>query len=103
MVVRRGVAKHLEDEADRLIRESLKGVTSYAEKSDIITYWKQQTRRRREIFVPSGTPDPALRKGMYRRAYNPQRPELNSRDGVTRSHRTSSLLDFVEEHGGGYE
>jgi hypothetical protein len=91
-----------------LLHESLKGVTSFAAKKDILTPWKEADRARREMTVPSGTPDPALRKGMYHRAYNPDRPYLNASEGVARPHRvarprseggegfTGSLADHVE-------
>lgn len=99
--VRRGVHRPLEEEANRIIRESLKGVTKHSEKSDILTPWKEAERYRREVYVASGSPDQATRKGMFHRAANAARPELNSRDGVSRqrpsgmSSRTSGLADFV--------
>jgi hypothetical protein len=81
-VVRRGIYRPLEDEANRLLRESLEGVTRFAEKADILTPWKEQMRREREMTVPSGTPDRASRQGMYHRAYNPTHLHLNGRDGT---------------------
>jgi hypothetical protein len=92
----------LEDEADRLLKESLVGVTSFEEKRDILTPWKEADRRRREILVPSGTPDSALRRGVFGRAYNAARPELNATNGRRRQAPNSrdgfsgSLGDFVE-------
>lgn len=92
----------LEDEADRILRESMAGITTQSGKSDILTPWKEQDRRSREIYVASGTPDASLRVGMYHRALNPNRPHLNSRDGVSAPSRSgennrgqSSLADFV--------
>lgn len=101
---RRGVHRPLEDEANRLIRESLKGVTKHSEKADILTPWKEAERYRREVYVASGTPDQATRRGMFHRAVNPAYPELNSRDGIARSRggshtRSTGLADFVAEHG----
>ncbi len=98
---RYGVHRPLEDEADRLIRESLIGVTSQAEKKDILTPWKEKDRRDREVYTESGVPDSSTRSGMYHRAWNSGMPHLNSRDGTAvRGHRTpSSLSTFVEEHG----
>lgn len=47
-----------------------------------------------------GTPDASVRRGMFHRAANPTRPDLNSRDGLARSNRiSSSLAHHVEEHG----
>lgn len=102
--IRRGVHKPLEDEANRLIRESLKGVTKHSEKADILTPWKEGERYRREVYVASGSPDQATRKGIFHRVANTSRPELNSRDGVSRQRpgggsRTSGLSDFVAENG----
>lgn len=100
--LRRGVHRPLEEEANRLIRESLKGVTKYSEKSDILTPWKEAERHRREVYPASGVPDAALRKGMFHRRANPARPELNSRDGLARSRGSGiggSLATWVQETG----
>ncbi len=94
-----GVNAELEAEADRLIFGSLKGITSFAAKSDILTPKKATIRARREQLVPSGTPDPANRRGVYTRAHNPARPHLNSRDGVVAGRASSSLSAFVAENG----
>ncbi len=105
--MRRGIHLPLEAEANRLIRESLQGVTKHSEKSDILTPWKESERHRREVYVSSGTPDPSTRKGMFHRRTNPARPELNSRDGVARArvegHSLGSLSGFIMEHGGNWE
>ena len=100
--MRYGVHRPLEDEGTRLIRESLVGVTKHSEKADILTPWKEAERRRREIMVKEGAPDPATRKGVFHRVANPQRPELNSRDGIARARTRGSqaLATFVAEHGG---
>lgn len=76
-----GIHQQLEDAATELIRKSLEGVTSMSAKSDILTPWKEQDRRRREVYTESGVPDGALRRGMYHRAWNSRRPHLNSVDG----------------------
>lgn len=95
-----GVHRPLEDEADRLLHDSLVGVTKHSEKSDILTPWKQAERYRREVYSSSGTPDPATRLGMYHRAVNPARPELNSREGIARARLgEDSLGTFVRENG----
>ena len=99
MVIRRGVHRPLEDEANRIIKESLAGVTKHSEKSDILTPWKEQARMRREVYVTSGTPDKSIRHGMFNRVVNPMKPELNSRMGVARPRDfAKSLSDFVGEH-----
>lgn len=95
-----GVSKPLEEEADRLIKQSLVGVFSHKAKSDILTPWKQQDRLRREVYTSSGTPDASVRKGMFHRVANKSRPDMNSRDGLARSNRiSSSLTTHVVEHG----
>lgn len=107
--MRYGVHRPLEDIADQLIAESLRGVTSQAAKSDVLTPWKERDRRRREVFTGTGTPDPAIRHGMFHRAVNQSMPHLNSRDGVASAlaRRTQpsgtpvprqSLADFVASH-----
>lgn len=99
--LRYGVDRKLEDEADRLIKESLAGVTSQEAKRDILTPWKQQDRWSREVYVADGVPDPSVRRGNYHRAWNPRDDHLNSRDaGAMRGRRTqSSLGAFVAEQG----
>ena len=101
----RGVAPHLEAEANRLIKESLKGVTKPSDKSDILTPWKETERHRREIFVASGTPDSSTRQGMFNRTINTARPELNSRDGLARARRdpSGSLGSFMDSMDGGWD
>ncbi len=95
--VRRGIHRQLEDEADRLIKESLDGVTKHSDKADILTPWKQQARYAREIYVTTGTPDRAIRLGFFHRVTNPDRPELNSREGVARPRDLArNLSDFVD-------
>jgi len=99
--VRFGVYRPLEDEADRIIRESLRGVTAHNAKRDVLSAWKTRDRYSKEVYVPSGTPDPALRRGMYHRAANTTHTDLNSRDGVAAALRGSSLRSHVESHGEG--
>lgn len=99
-----GVHRSLEDEADRLIKESLRGVTSHKAKSDILTPWKEAERHRREVYTTAGVPDESVRKGMFGRVANRTRPDLNSRDGLARANRfSSSLAAFVEENGSGFD
>jgi hypothetical protein len=99
---RYGVHAGLEAEANRIIKESMAGVTSQSAKSDILTPWKEKDRRDREVYTDMGVPDAAVRRGMYHRAWNATSPHLNSRDGVARGTRiVSSLTTFVQEHGNG--
>jgi ribosome modulation factor len=80
-----GVDRALEDEADRLIRRSLRNVTSYEDKKDVLTAWKTTDRLRREVLAPSGSPDPSSRSGQFHRRANTRQTWLNSRDGVASS------------------
>jgi hypothetical protein len=100
-MIRYGVHAALEAEADRLLRESLAGVTSQSAKSDILTPWKMQDRISREVYTEAGVPEPATWSGIYHRAWNPSQTHLNSNDGVVRRRRTSTLRAHVDEHGGG--
>lgn len=88
MPVRRGTHAPLEEAANQMLRESLKGVTKHSEKSDILTPWKEAERYRREVYVASGIPDASIRRGVFHRSTNPARPELNSRDGICRPRRS---------------
>jgi hypothetical protein len=83
-----GIDATLEAVANELLRESLKDVHSHTAKSDILTPWKEQMRREREVLVSSGVPDASWRQGLYHRAHNPTRPDLNSRDGIARARRS---------------
>lgn len=77
-------------------------MTRHSEKSDILTPWKEQDRRNREVYVESGTPDPSVRRGMFHRAYNPERLDLNSREGIARGGRRDvggSLAEHVGDVG----
>lgn len=86
-----GIHQQLEDAATALIKESLEGVTSMAAKSDILTPWKEQDRKSREVYNKEGAPDGALRRGMFHRAYNPQYRHLNSTGGKVPVSRSLDL------------
>ena len=88
-----GEHPELEAEANRLLKDSLAGVFSHGAKSDILTPWKQRDRRRREVYTRNGVPDPSVRRGMFHRAINTERPEMNSRDGIAASNRGRSPRD----------
>jgi hypothetical protein len=98
-----GTNRALEDEADRLIKESLKGITSRAAKSDILTPWKLEDRTTREILTSTGYADPAVRKGMFKRAWNPRHAHLNSRDGAYPPRRYPTLMDAAPGDGEYYD
>lgn len=99
---RRGIHPQLEKAANEMLRQSMAGVTKHSEKSDILTPWKEQDRLRREVYVESGVPDGATRRGNFNRAWNPERPDLNSREGISRGGRTrdigGSLSGFYDQH-----
>jgi hypothetical protein len=81
MIVRQGVHKELEDAANEMLRVSMSGITKHSDKADILTPWKEQSRRSREVYVPSGSPDSSLRRGSFHRDWNSQAPHLNSVEG----------------------
>jgi hypothetical protein len=93
MRLRNGTCRELEDQADALLWESLKGVTSREAKSDVLTPWKQQDRWDHEVYTGTGFADPAVRKGVFSRARNPKDPHLNSRDGHYPVRRAQDGLD----------
>ena len=100
MRLRFGTCRELEAQADELIRQQLDGVTSRAAKSDILTPWKQQDRWDHEVYPGSGIADPAVRKGVFGRAWNPKYPHLNSRDGHYPVRRAQDGLDtFTGDEG----
>jgi len=77
-----------------MILDSLEGVTSRDAKSDILTPWKEKHRKLHEILTRSGAPvDPSVMRGQFTKAYNPDKPHLNSREGPTRAPKMSSSWD----------
>ena len=83
--VRSGVHPYLEAAADELLRQSFVGVTRAADRGGVLTPYMEAARRAREVYVASGVPDPAVRRGIYPRAPNPGRPDLHSRDSIAAS------------------
>lgn len=98
---RSGIHLPLERVANEMLRQSLAGVTKHSEKSDILTPWKEVDRLRREIYSSDGMPDGAIRRGNFHRAYNPQKPELNSREGhaPARSRGMNALHEHILKDG----
>lgn len=94
--LRYGVHRPLEDEADRIIAQGLKGVTRHSDKSDILTPWKADDRKKREVYTSNGVPDRSVRQGMFHRAWNRDRPHLNSRDGLARHSGQGVPHDVVD-------
>jgi len=99
MPIRRGVHGPLEDAANAILKTALSGETRRSAKSDVLTEWKAHDRRKREIYVVSGTPDPSVRRGDFHRAANTSKPELNSREGHAPSRgaaaRVTAGLDYL--------
>ena len=97
MPLRHGTHVVLEEAADALLRESMRGISH--SQHDILTRWKYADRRRHELFVDSGVPDSSVRRGCFWRSYNAGRPELNSREGaapVRRSVRFGATTEHDE-------
>lgn len=92
-----GMHKELEAAADELLRQSV-ATLPRSEKMDLLTPWKERDRLSREVYTNEGTPDPALRRGMYNRAWNPRNTHLNSQDGAGgRSTPLEGSVYFAEE------
>lgn len=104
MPLRSGVHRQLEDEADRILKASMRDA-SPEEKGAILTSSQQNHRRSKEVFVSTGVPDPSVRNGTYGRSLNTARPDLNSAPSGVRSSRVSvgsgggasSLAKFVHD------
>jgi hypothetical protein len=78
--LRSGTNFKAEDEADRLLAEGRRGVTSMTDKTDYLSHEQLALRRAKEVFNVNGVSDSSLYHGLYRRAYNPmagQRPRGN--------------------------
>lgn len=90
--LRNGVHQPLEDAADELLRTDLRRHTRHVD-NNILTPWKAANRRKREIYVVSGTPDGSIRRGCFHRTVNPARPELNSREGHAPPRRAGTVGD----------
>lgn len=93
---RSGVHPELEEEANRIIRESLRGVTARSAKADILTPWKEQDRKSREVYNATGVADPSSRRGMFHRSWNPSRPDLNSVDGPGPRARRVPRINYLD-------
>lgn len=94
-IIRYGVHQQLEEAADEILFPALAKITSQADKKDVLTPWKEKDRRRREVYVPSGTPDLSARVGYFHRAYNFRSAHLNSQPGGAHKLRTDSLSEWV--------
>jgi len=92
--MRYGTNRQLEAQADEMLRRSLSKITAHSEKKDILTPWKQQDRSGREVYVSSGCPDAAIRRGIFGRSYNPAQPHLNSREGIAPPLRNVAVIDM---------
>jgi hypothetical protein len=82
--IRYGVDPELEAEADAILRQSFLDEPDAEEKAKILTPYMLQNRLKREVFVPGGTPDGAVRKGSFHRSINRQYPHLNATLGKAR-------------------
>lgn len=103
--MRYGTHPLLEQEANRLLRESMRGITKHSDKADVLTPWKEKERRSREVYTSEGRPDGAMRRGVFHRALNSTMPHLNARDGAAPATRVphspsganSSLAQFARD------
>lgn len=95
--MRHGVHKPLEAMANDLLRETFRGETSHSVVNDVLSPWKLAARRRREVYVASGRPDPSFRKGLYRREANRVKLHLNSRDGADMKREKIDPISVFDE------
>lgn len=80
--IQQGVNAQLEEAADQFIKDSFTHHPDADAKALILTRWMLATRLRREVYTTDGTPDAAVRRGLFHRAYNPAHPHLNAVEGV---------------------
>lgn len=104
--VRYGIHRQLEDRATAMILAALEASPNVREeKTFVMTPWKEKHRKIHEIQSRSGAPiDPAVRRGIFGRAYNRVQTHLNSYDGPTRPIKMSAEWDPEDEdhgYGGG--
>jgi hypothetical protein len=66
-----GINNDLEEQANAILREGRRGITALSEKKDYLTEEQLSLRQAREVLNSNGVPDPSIRQGLYRRAYNP--------------------------------
>jgi hypothetical protein len=93
-----GVHVGLEEAADELLRQQVAALPR-SQKMDLLTPWKERDRLSREVYNSEGVPDPALRRGMYHRAWNPKHPHLNSRDAIGHQLKYDNTTQYVPEYG----
>lgn len=94
--LRSGIDQTLEDIANEIIRQDVANKRR-SEKMDILTPWKEKDRKSREVYASEGVVDPSIRRGMFHRAWNPDQPHLNSRDGHTRPKRIQQKKNDAPE------
>ena len=77
-----GVVTDLEKVANAWLREGRRGVTALSEKKDYLTDEQMALRQQREVLNANGFPDPSIRQGIYRRAYNAHSGSRPCRNGT---------------------
>lgn len=83
MPLRHGVHKEMEEAANEILRQHLSGITKHSDKADVLTPWKEQARRSREVYTSTGVPDGSVRRGIFTRSINPSQPHLNSVEAMS--------------------
>lgn len=73
----------------------------------VLSEWSWKDRLMREVYVPSGTPSPETRNGMFHRKLNPTNFWMNSRDGIAsfssrRDLSVGSSSQYLYEESGSY-
>ncbi len=86
----------LEEEANRLLSESRRGVTKLSDKTDFLTDEQLALRHSREVYNQNGTPDKGIVSGLYKRAYNPLRGKRPT-SGLMASDSQDGCSDYRQE------
>lgn len=78
-IIKYGVDHELEEQADKLLAESRRGITKHSQMKDFLSPSQLERREAREIGNRNGFPESYLFHGMAKRAYVPGR-EKGPRD-----------------------
>lgn len=96
--LRSGVSLQLEAMADEIIFSHVRDLPP-AEKMDILTTWKMESRLEKEVFNVLGVADASVRQGIFGRAYNRYQPHLNStKSGGNRTKSETPSDEYAESY-----
>lgn len=89
-----GINPPLEEEANRILAESRKGITNHSEKNDYLSDEQLLMRYTREVYNQNGFPDKSIVAGYYRRSYNPNMGKRPTRTTIFPEENTQVLYEW---------